>query len=123
MPAACRMVDVDALLSELPVGERQLVRFADEVLVREYDISALPALALMWSSYRKLRGLRGDPLKRIEASAGALAYNFLLANGRTPKIGRLARYFGADARQLVFCARRIAGCLERIGEYTSDENS
>lgn len=107
------LVDIDALLSGLPVGERQLVRFADEVLDEEYDIRALPALAMLWASYRRLRGLRGDPLKRIEASAGALAYNFLLANGITPDIGTLARQFGCDARQLVFCARRIAGCMER----------
>ena len=107
------LVDADALLADLPVGERQLVRFADEVLDREYDVQALAALALMWSSYRKLRGMRGDPLKRIEASAGALAYNYLLANGQRPQIRRLARHFGADTRQLVFCARRIAACLER----------
>ena len=107
------LVDIDRLLADLPVGERQLVRFADEVLSREYNLHALPALALMWSSYRKLRGMRGDPLKRMEASAGALAYNFLLANGQTPDVGALARHFGSDVRQLVFCARRIAGTLER----------
>ena len=107
------LVDIDALMSGLPVGERQLVRFADEVLDYDYDIRALPALALMWSGYRAMRGLRGDPLKRIEASAGALAYNYLLLNGMTPRIGKLARQFGCDARQLVFCARRMAACLER----------
>lgn len=107
------LVDIDALMSGLPVGERQLVRYADEVLDYDYDIRALPALALMWSGYRALRGLRGDPLKRIEASAGALAYNYLLLNGMTPRIGKLARQFGCDARQLVFCARRMAATLER----------
>ena len=107
------LVDIDALMADLPVGDRQLVRFADEVLDRDYDIRALPALAMMWASYRRLRGTRGDPLKRVEASAAALAYNFLLANGTAPDIGRLSRAFGCDARQLVFCARRIAAILDQ----------
>lgn len=107
------LVDIDQLLSDLPVGDRQLVRYANEVLEDKYDIRALPALAMLWASYRRLRGMRGDPLKRIEASAGALAYNFLLASGKTPDIGELARRFGCNSRQLVYCARRIASCLER----------
>lgn len=107
------LVDIDALLSDLPVGDRQLVRFADEVLDLDYGVHALPALAMLWSGYRKLRGMRGDPLKRIEASAGALAYNLLLSNGATPDIGLLSKRFGCNTRQLVFCARRIASCLER----------
>ena len=113
------LVDVDALLADLPVGERQLVRFADEVLEDAYDVRALPALAMLWASYRKLRGTRGDPLQRIEASAGALAYNFLLVNGSTPDIGTLARRFGCNTRQLVFCARRIAGVMERMDRVKS----
>lgn len=107
------LVDIDGLIGGLPVGERQLVRFADEVLSQDYGIHALPALAMLWASYRKLRGLRGDPLKRIEASSAALAYNLLLMNGVTPSIGKLAKQFGCDARQLVFCAKRIAAVVER----------
>jgi len=107
------LVDVEGLLGELPVGERQLVRYADEVLEDEYDVRALPALAMLWVSYRRLRGTRCDPLLRIEASAGALAYYFLLSNGNAPGIGRLARRFGCNPRQLVFCARRIAAVMER----------
>ena len=107
------LLDVDSMLADLPVGERQLVRYAHEVLERAYDIRALPTLALMWVSYRRLRGMRGDPLKRINASAGALALNYLLSIGQNPDIGRLARLFCCDSRQLVFCARRIAACMER----------
>ena len=107
------LVDTERLLGTLPVGERQLVRFADEVLEREYDISATAALALMWANYRRTRMTHGDPLKRVEPAAAALCYNLLLQNGQKPEIHRLARQFGCTPRQLVFCARRIAAGLDR----------
>ena len=110
------LVDAEALLSELPVGDRQLVRYADEVLQREYDISARPALTLMWQGYRKLRGTRGDPVKRMDAAAAALAYNYLLASGQRPAIAELAAHFGCTPRQLVFFAERIAARLDRKGD-------
>ena len=109
------LVDTDALIDLMPVGERQLVRYTAEVLEREYDITAMSALTLMWLSYRRLRGTRGDPLKRIEAAAAGLACNYLLASGNRPNIGELARAFGCTPRQLTFCAARIADCLERAG--------
>ena len=106
------LVDSETLISALPVGDRQLVRYADEVLAREYGVSARPALALMWQTYRRQRGLRGDPLKRVEAAAAALACNYLLASGSHPDLGRLAGQFGCNVRQLAFCAARIADRLE-----------
>ena len=114
--------DAQVMLARLGVGERQLVRYADEVLRREYDASGLTQLALMWTAYRQLRGTRTDPLLRVESAAAALAYNYMLIYGPKPDINRLARDFGCVPRQLVFCARRIAGCMERIGETTSDED-
>ena len=114
--------DAEAMLSRLGVGERQLVRYADEVLQREYDVSGLTQLTLMWTAYRRLRGTRTDPLLRVESAAAALAYNYMRLYGPKPDVDRLARSFGCAPRQLVFCARRIAGSLERIGEITSDED-
>jgi hypothetical protein len=58
----------------------------------------------------------------VESAAAALAYNYMMIYGPKPNIHRLARAFGCAPRQLVFCARRIAGSLERIGEITSDED-
>ena len=107
------LVDVEMLMSNLPVGDRQLVRYADEVLQREYQISARPVLALLWSSYRHLRGMRGDPLKRVDAAAAALAYNYLMLIGQRPSIAQLSAEFGCQSRQLVFYARRIAERIDR----------
>ena len=112
----------EAMMARLGVGERQLVRYADEVLRREYDVSGMTKLLLMWTAYRQLRGTRTDPLLRVESAAAALAYNYMLIYGPQPDIDRLARAFGCAPRQLVFCARRIASCLERLGEDTTDEN-
>ena len=115
--------DARAMMARLGVGERQLVRYADEVLQREYGVTGLTQLLLMWTAYRQTRGTRTDPLLRVESAAAALAYNYMLIYGPRPDVDALAKAFECAPRQLVFCARRIAGCLERIGEYTSDEDS
>ena len=118
------LVDSEALISEMPVGDRQLVRYADEVLEREYGISARPVLALMWQSYRHMRGTKGDPLMRVDAAAAALACTYLMAAKQKPDIGRLTRAFGCPARQLVYYAARLAARLNRTdvsGNEDDDE--
>ena len=57
------MPDTKAMMDRLGVGERQLVRYADEVLRREYGLSALSQLLLIWSAYRQLRGTYVDPVR------------------------------------------------------------
>ncbi len=116
------MPGTQTLLSRMPVGERQLVRYADEVLRREYDVSGLSRLTLLWTIYRRVRGTRTDPLLRVDAAAAALAYNYLLLYGPRPEPGRLARAFGCAPRQMTYYAGRMAGCIERL-EITSDEDS
>ena len=106
--------DARAMLGRLGVGERQLVRYADEVLRREYEVAALPQLLLMWSAYRQLRGTPTDPVRCVGGGAAALAYNYLLIYGPKPDIGTLSRAFGCDSRQLVYYARRIAATLDKL---------
>ena len=62
----------------------------------------------MWQSYRGMRGTRGDPLKGVDAAAGALACTYLMATGEKPNFARLSRAFGCPVRQLVFYASRMA---------------
>lgn len=112
------MPDAKSMMARLPVGERQLVRYADEVLRAEYDISALSQLLLLWSAYRQLRGTSADPVRCVGGGAAALAYNYLLIYGPKPEIETLARQFGCDSRQLLYYARRIAGCIERSSRAT-----
>ena len=115
--------DAETMLSRLNVGERQLVRYTADVLRDIHDVDALLPLTLLWSAYRQLRGMRTDPLRHIECAAAALAYNYMLLYGPKPDIGALLKEFRCPRRQMVYYARRIAGCLEKIGEYRIDEDS
>lgn len=110
--------DAEEMLSCIPVGERQVIRYADEVLEREYGISALSALTLMWTVYRKTRGTRLDPLIRAESASAALAYYYMLIHEMKTDMKKLAEDFGCEARQMIFYARRIAGSLDKNGRNT-----
>ena len=112
------MPDTKAMMDRLGVGERQLVRYADEVLRREYGLSALSQLLLIWSAYRQLRGTYVDPVRCVGGGAAALAYSYMLVYGPQPDVATLAEKFGCDVRQLVYYARRISGCLDRIARET-----
>ncbi len=108
------MPDTKAMMDRLGVGERQLVRYADEVLRREYGLSALSQLLLIWSAYRQLRGTYVDPVRCVGGGAAALAYSYMLVYGPQPDVATLAEQFGCDVRQLVYYARRISGCLDAV---------
>ena len=108
--------DDERLLAGLPVGERQLVRYADESLARRTGASALKALTLMWTAYRNLRGTDADPLTHTQAAAAALVYSYLLFYGEKPSVTALSREFRCPGRQLVYYARRLAGCMEKLEE-------
>jgi hypothetical protein len=110
------MPEPKAMMARLGVGERQLVRYADEVLQREYGIAALSQLLLIFSAYRQLRGTSMDPVRCVGGGAAALAYSYLLIYGPKPDIGALAGQFGCDARQLTYYARRIAGSLDKVAQ-------
>lgn len=114
--------EASQLLADMPVGERQLVRFADEVLSAEYGITACSALALMWQAYRHEYHGDRDPLVCTQEAAAALAWNYLLSHGRKPRPARLARQFACRERKMVFYARRLAAVLEKYEGYGRDED-
>ena len=116
------MPGVDAMLREMPVGERQLIRYAGDVLSRDYGASALLWLTLTWAEYRARRGTSADPIKHSEAASAALAFLYLLANGQRANMTALARRFNCPVRQLVYYSRRIAGITEDMKEPASDED-
>lgn len=104
-----------ALLANMPACERQLVRFADDVLHADYGIDACAALCLMWSAYRAACKSANDPLVSTQEAAAALAWNYLLAHGKRVAPGRLARQFACRPRRMVFYAQHMADVLERYG--------
>lgn len=114
--------DADELLDQMMVGERQLVRYANDVLESDYDISALSVLAMMWVVYRRSRGLRAEPLVHSETVSAALAYRYLLQHGHKVRAEAVARRFGCSVRRLKYYARRMAEAFMRVEGETSDED-
>lgn len=114
--------DAESLLEELLVGERQLLRYADEVLREDYGISALASLTLMWAVYRRNRGTRFDPLVNSEAVSAALVYVYLLQHGRRVELDEIAKRFYCPVRRMVFYASRIADILDHYEGETKDED-
>ena len=106
------LVDADEILKHLPVGDRQVIRYADEVLLREFGIAARPVLALMWSTYRRIRGTKADPIRRVDSAAAALACNYLLSAGEKIDMGRLSKAFDCPLRQLSYYAQHITSRLD-----------
>jgi len=127
MPAVTSAADMvlpepEELVESLPVGERQMLRYAVEVLEDEYNLSALPELSLMWAYYRRHRGMRTDPLINTEAVSAALAYLHMMRSGQRVPIAEISKRFGCTERRMVFYASRIAGVLDRLEGDTKDEN-
>ena len=106
----------------MPACERQLVRFAGEVLEVQYGVRALSALAAMWQSYRQGCRQDNDPLVCTQEAAAALAWNYLLAHGLRVPIGNLVIQFGCQKRRLIYYARRMAAVLEMHGGNPEDED-
>ena len=112
--------DAEPLLEGLPVGERQLIRYAGEVLEDEWDVSAPAALAVLWARYRQGRGTNYDPIMSTDAGAAALVYSYLALHGKRPSLEKAARRFGCTVRRLAFYAGRIVSTLEE-DEGETDE--
>lgn len=120
--AQSMMPDADALMAGMTVGERQLLRYANDVLEQDYDISALPVLALTWAIYRQRRGGNAEPLVQSDTVSAALVYRYLTTHGRHARIGRVAKRFGCSVRRLKYYVNRIAGVFARLEGETKDEN-
>lgn len=110
----------ETLLAELPVYERQLVRFAAEIVEQEYGLCASSALALMWRVYRASGVLNEELLACTQEAAAALAWNYLLDHGVKLSVDRLAAQFGCRRRRMVFYARQMAAALEKQGRILED---
>lgn len=114
--------EAEGVLAGMPVGERQLVRFADDVLSQEYGVEALSALALLWRGYRGACQ-RNDPLVCTQEAAAALAWNYLLQHGRRVSVAELARKFACRKRRMVFYASHMAAVLECYEEADQEQDN
>lgn len=121
--AEAELPEGEMLMQDFLVGERQLLRYAAEVLEAEYDVCALSELALMWAYYRKFRGMNFDPLTRSESVSAALAYVYLRQHDGEADPEKIVRQFGGSLRRMCYYASRIFAILERSEGMTKDENS
>lgn len=112
----------ETLLKAMPACERQLVRFACEVLEAQYGVRPLSALAVMWRSYRLACAQDNDALTSTQEAAAALAWNYLSQHGLRVPLGNLAIQFDCNRRRLAYYARRMASVLENNGGSQEDEN-
>lgn len=109
--------EAEDMLSEMPACERQLVRFADEVLSQEYQLCAGSALVMIWRAYRDACHGANDPLVCTQEAAAALAWCYLLGHGKKVSPGRLAREFACSLRRLTYYASHMAAVLESCGAF------
>lgn len=116
------MASAEPLMEEMMVGERQLIRYAGEVLEDDYDLSAMPSLAMIWMVYRKMRGTNADPIMNTETGAAALVYVYLTRCKRQVALTQLAKRFGCSARKLAYYASRILETLEKYEGESEDED-
>lgn len=114
--------EADELLPGMPVGERQLIRYANDVLEQDYGISALPALALMWQAYRASAKDFLDPLVRTQEASAALTWNYLLRHKKHVPVKKLAKQFGCNPRRMIYYAQRIASVMDTYEGKDEDED-
>lgn len=94
-------------LNGLPVGHRQMVRMAQEVLEKEYGYTADVALALQCADHLQNCAGGFDRMRDLRCAAGALAYYELHLAGKAPDMKDVARKFRCSPRKLKY----YAACL------------
>ncbi len=99
-------------LDLLPIGFRQAVKYASEVLEDEYSMTAPTALALIMLRALTERALVSCTRDRIPAYAAALLYCYLSMRGEKAEFRKLCDQFGSSFRKTVYYAARIADALE-----------
>lgn len=112
----------ELILKEMPACERQLVRFAGDVLENCYGLRVVSALAVLWHAYKCGCEQDNDPLLSTQEAAAALAWNYLLQHGMRASVKELARQFECRERRMVYYARRMAAVLENNGRMQNHED-
>ena len=99
--------DEKEMLERYPIAQRRMISYAAEVLEREYKVSAMTMLMLIWQGYRNEKKLVTEPITRTETGAATLAACWLGMNGHKVDVKLLSRQFGCSERQLRYFLDRI----------------
>ncbi|NLF28751.1 MAG: hypothetical protein GX592_12715, partial [Clostridiales bacterium] len=112
--------DPEPTLDRLPIGFRQAVKYAAEVLEDEYGVTATTALALIMLRALGSRQMVFCTRGRIPAYAAALLYCYLSMRGEKPEFRKLCRQFGSPFRRTVYYAQRMADAMEEDADGDPD---
>jgi len=112
--------DPEPTLDRLPIGFRQAVKYASEVLEDEYGVTATTALALIMLKALSSRQMVFCTRDRIPAYAAALLYCYLSMRGEKPSFRKLCRQFGSPFRRTVYYAQRMADAMEEDADGEPD---
>lgn len=115
IPRDGMLPEPDALLMDLPVGERQLIRLAGDRLEVQFNVRAFSALAMLWRTYRQGCVQGCDPLVDMAEAAAALAWNYCLKHGLKISVQRLSSLFECGTRKMIFYSRHMAAVLDHHG--------
>ena len=94
-------------MSGLPVGQKQMIRYAAEYVEYRYGDYPVADIALIWRAFMEARGSRSDPVYRTEAGSAALALIYLNVRGHADDIYTISRWYGCPSRQAAHIARTI----------------
>lgn len=97
----------DEIMSELPVSEKQMIRYAAEYVEDAYGDYPVVDIALIWRAFLESRGSASDPVGRSEAGSAALAMVYLQMRGHYDDIYTVSRWYGCSPRQAAHIARRF----------------
>lgn len=101
------MPSEDEIMSEMPVAEKQMIRYAAEYVEDAYGDYPVADIALIWRAFLESRGSASDPVGRSEAGSAALAMVYLQMRGHQDDIFTISRWYGCSARQAAHIARRF----------------
>lgn len=107
--------DGNQILGKMSVGHRQLVRLADDMLKKHYNISAYDRLSVIWDVYRRHTDPKSDPMTTTETAAAALAYCYMKITDRQASLTALSVQFDCSRRQLKYYVKHLTAVLERGG--------
>ncbi len=97
----------DEAMANLPVAQKQMIRYAADYIEDKYGEYPVADIALIWRAYLDRRDGQGDPVRRTEAGSAALALCYLSIRGQNDDIYTISRWYACPARQAAHIARAI----------------
>lgn len=103
------------MLRGFRIGQRQMIRMAQEVLQEDYGVSVDLQLVLLWAWVDRFQG-DAPVVRDLRCGAAVLAMDVLRAQKIDIPVGQLARQFGCSARKLAYYGSWIKNAMNAEGD-------